>query len=162
LRVFDDNKAGTLKAWLVRPGYMFGQSISDGGEDYSEQMAFCELHRRLPLKGNFLITQGIRSDFRWIGENAQYSYRIRYRFMIEKEFVRSKISMVPYFNFEPFYDSRYNSVNRFRFTGGVTVSLKSWLAVEVNLTYQYDEKYSTSNVYATGLIMHYFFENGHR
>jgi len=158
MRLYDDNRAQLLKAWMVRPGYMAGQSLSDQGESYAEQMLFAELHQRTPLKSGFLISHRLRSDFRWLGEDAEFSYRIRYRFMIERELTSGKTSFVPYVNIEPFYDSRYDYFNRLRIVGGATVGWKSWFALEGNLTYQYDEEYATSNVYALNLILHLFFE----
>lgn len=137
---------------------MAGWSLDDPTEGYTEDMVFAEIHRRIPFRGGILISQRIRTDFRWVGQEPEFSYRIRYRLMVEKEISPQTTSVVPYFNVEPFFDSRYDYFNRVRVIGGVTISWKSWFALEGNLTYQYDAKYSTANVYALNLILHLFFE----
>jgi hypothetical protein len=48
-----------------------------------------------------------------------------------------------------------------RLIGGTTISWEPWLALEGNLTYQYDSKYDTNNLYALNLILHVFFEAKH-
>jgi hypothetical protein len=78
--------------------------------------------------------------------------------MVEKEISPRTTSVVPYVNVEPFFDSRYDYFNRVRVIAGATIAWKSWFAFEGNLTYQYDAKYSTANVYAINLILHIFFE----
>ena len=158
MRLVDQNRYQLLKTWMVRPGYMAGWSLDDPENSYAEDMIFAEIHRRIPIKGNVLISQRIRSDFRWVGQEPEFSYRIRYRLMVEKEVSPRKTSVVPYFNIEPFYDSRYNYFNRVRIIGGTTISWKSWFALEGNLTYQYDGHYSTKNLYALNVIIHIFFE----
>lgn len=158
MRLVDQNRYQLLKTWMVRPGYMAGWSLDDPKEGYTEDMVFAEIHRRIPFRGGILISQRIRTDFRWVGQEPEFSYRIRYRLMVEKEISPQTTSVVPYFNVEPFFDSRYDYFNRVRVIGGVTISWKSWFALEGNLTYQYDAKYSTANVYALNLILHLFFE----
>jgi hypothetical protein len=78
--------------------------------------------------------------------------------MIEKELVFGNTSLVPYVNFEPYYDFRYSTVNRFRLIGGASVSLIGLLALEGNLTYQHDTRSSVTELYALNLILHVFFE----
>jgi hypothetical protein len=157
-RMMDDNKKQKLKAWMVRGGFMEGWSISDHGENYSEDQIFSEIHRRIPLKGNVLFSQRLRNDLRWIGKDPNFSYRFRYRIMFEKEYQARRSSIVPYLSAEPFWDSRYSYVNRLRLIGGASFDWKRRVALETNFTYQYDSKSSVTNVYATNIILHLFFE----
>jgi hypothetical protein len=60
---------------------------------------------------------------------------------------------------EPFWDSRYSEVTRTRIIGGTTLSLNQRFAYELNLTYQYDKTYDTTNLYALNVILHVFFES---
>lgn len=158
MRLVDQNQYQLLKTWMIRPGYMAGWSLDDPENEYAEDMVFAEIHKRIPLRGDVLISQRIRTDFRWVGPEPEFSYRIRYRLMVEKEVSPRTTSVVPYLNVEPFYDSRYNYFNRVRIIGGTTISWKSWFALEGNLTYQYDGYYSTKNLYALNVIIHIFFE----
>jgi hypothetical protein len=157
-RQVDENRLHKVKSWLARGGYMGGWSLGENVGSYSEDMLFAEIHKRSPLLGNFLLSQRIRTDFRWVGEEPVYSYRIRYRIMLEKEFTFEKSTWIPYINAEPFWDSRYLKVSRVRAIGGVTASWGPRVALEGNLTYQYDETYSATNLYAFNIILHVFFE----
>jgi hypothetical protein len=160
-RQIDDIKAQKIKAWMVRGGAMEGWSLADHGENYTEDMLFGEIHRRVPLKGDVLLSQRLRTDFRWLGKDPEYSYRIRYRIMIEKEYHSKHSSIIPYINAEPYWDSRYSLFNRLRLIGGTAISWGPRLALEGNFTYQYDSKASVTNVYATSIIAHWFIEKKH-
>ncbi|HRI79810.1 MAG TPA: hypothetical protein PLR06_09780, partial [Cyclobacteriaceae bacterium] len=157
----DENKEQKLKGWLARGGYMGGWSLYDQAASYTEDMLFAEIHKRIPLKGQALLSQRIRGDTRWIGPDAVFSYRLRYRIMIEKELKLGGSDIVPYVNIEPFWDSRYSKVVKTRIIGGATFSHGPLVAFEGNLTYQYDETYATNNLYAFNLILHLFFERRH-
>lgn len=158
-RLMDQNQAETLKAWLVRGGYMGGWSLYDKAESYSETMLFAEIHRRFLLRRLILFSQRVRMDNRFLGkEDSDYSYRFRYRAMVEKEFLSGKTSIIPFISVEPFYDSRYNTINRVRAIGGTTVSWKQRFALEGNLTYQYDSKPTSKNLLAFNAILHLYFE----
>jgi hypothetical protein len=161
VRLYDDNRAQSLKPFMVRTGYLSGRSLGDDGEAYNENMAFLELHLRTPLKGNVLISHRLRPEARWIGDDDVLSYRFRYRLMIEKEFSGRALSWVPYVNVEPYYDSRYETVNRVRAIGGTTVSWSSWYMFEGNFTYQHDSRSSVTNLYAFNIIVHLFLETKH-
>jgi Protein of unknown function (DUF2490) len=158
LRLVDENKAGPMKLWLLRGGFMKGRSIGENAGDYSEEMVYGELHYRAPLKGGFVLSNRFRVESRWLGENADYSYRYRFRSMLEKEVLRGRRSFVPYLSVEPYWDSRYAEIARTRVVGGTTLSLSSRLAYEVNLTYQHDEHYDTPNLYALNVILHVFLD----
>ena len=160
-RMMDENRVQVMRAYLIRAGFMEGWSLGENSGNYTEDMLFAEIHRRIPIKGGFLLSHRIRTDFRWVGEDPAYSYRIRYRVMLEKEFTTEKSSIVPYINAEPFWDSRYLAFSRVRLIGGATVSCGPRFAFEGNITYQYDSHYDAPNLYALNLILHVFFETKH-
>lgn len=158
-RLLDQNQAEALKVWLVRSGYMGGWSLYDQGATYSEDMLFAEIHRRLLLRRLILFSQRLRMDNRFLGqENPDYSYRLRYRAMFEKEFLSGKTSIIPFISVEPFYDSRFKTINRVRAIGGTTVTWKQRFALEGNITYQYDSKPKPKNLLAFNAILHLYFE----
>ncbi len=158
LRLFDENRAASIKPYLIRGGYLRGKSLGDQGEAYNEDMAFLEFHLRRPLQKNFLLTHRLRPELRWIDDTPSPSFRLRYRIMLEKEFRIKDISWVPYVNFEPYFDSRYDMINRYRLIGGGTASWSPKYALEGNFTYQYDSQSSVTHLYALNLILHLFFE----
>ena len=104
----------------------------------------------------------MRTDLRWLGEATAFSNRWRYRLQAEKEYQIGRTSLVPYVNVEPYYDSRYDTVNRVRLIPGVTVAWTPRLALEGNMTYQYDSRSSTKHLEALNVILHVYFETGRR
>lgn len=157
-RLVDQEKEKIMKVWMVRGGFMEGWNLPNNSNNYSEDMLFAEFHRRIPLKGDVLLSHRLRMDTRWLGEDNDFSYRFRYRLMVEKEFKSGDYLIVPYMNIEPYWDSRYSKVVKTRAIGGVTTSWGSKYALEGNITYQYDETYATENLYALNIIVHIFFE----
>lgn len=157
-RLMDAKRAQNMKAWMVRGGFMEGWSLGENAGDYTEDMLFTEIHKRVPLKGEVLLSQRFRTDLRWVGNDADFSYRFRYRMMVEKEYTAGRSSIIPYVNAEPYWDSRYSTVNRIRLIGGATVAWGPRLAYEANITYQYDSHYDTANLYAFNIILHVYFE----
>jgi hypothetical protein len=157
-RLLDENRAREMKRFLLRAGYLGGKSLGDEGQAYKEDTAFFELHLRTPLKGRVLLSHRLRTDLRWLGDTQEFSTRVRYRLMVEKEFESGRASIVPYVNVEPYYDSRYATVNRVRLIGGATVAWSPRFALETNLTYQYDSRSSVTNLYALNIILHLYFE----
>jgi hypothetical protein len=158
MRMLDSERAEKIKSMMLRGGYLVGYSLEDNGQTYSENTAFTEFHLRIPLKGELLISHRLRADLRWLGQDNEFSQRFRYRLMIEKELHDNKVSYVPYFNVEPYYDSRYNTINRIRLIGGSSISWSSRYALEGNFTYQHDTRSSVTNLYAINLIAHFYFQ----
>jgi hypothetical protein len=157
-RLLDENREAQMKVHLSRAGYLITKSLDDQGATYEENMLFFEEHFRTPMKGHLLISHRLRSDLRWIGDDNAFSYRIRYRLMIEREWLINKVSLVPYINIEPYYDSRYETVNRWRWIGGTSISWTPRIAMEGNFTYQHDSRSSVTDLYAVNIILHVFFE----
>jgi hypothetical protein len=157
-RLMDENRMQEMKAWLVRGGFMEGWSLGENAGTYTEDMLFAEIHRRIPLKGGFLLSHRFRTDLRWLGDDPNFSYRFRYRVMLEKDFTARRSSIVPYINAEPFWDSRYLEFSRIRLIGGATLAWGPRFAYEGNLTYQYDETYDSTHLFALNLILHMYFE----
>lgn len=158
VRLQDADRAQKMKAWLLRGGYMNGLSLSDFGESYSEDMAITEIHKRIPLLGDELLSVRARNDLRWIGQPANFSYRFRLRAMLEKEYRFGLTSVIPFVSIEPFWDSRYMKVNRNRTIVGATLAGDNSLALEGNILYQYDSEMAKNNVYVFNLILHIYFD----
>jgi hypothetical protein len=159
-RLLDESRAREMNTWMARGGYLGGRSLDDHGETYRENTMFLELHNRTPIIGDVLLSNRLRTDLRWLGDEPEFSYRWRYRLMVEKEFKAGHTSIVPYVNIEPYYDSRYAIVNRVRLIGGVTGSWSPRYALEGNITYQYDSRASVTDLCALNVILHLYFETG--
>ena len=162
-RLVDEGRAQVMKLWLVRGGYLGGKSLDDHGAEYTEYTSFAELHLRLPLKGGVLLSHRLRSELRWLGEgDAEFSTRWRYRLLVEREFATGRGSFVPYVSVEPYFDSRYETVNRLRLIGGTSVVWSPRAAIETNVTYQHDSHSSTKELFALNVILHVFFDVSRR
>jgi Protein of unknown function (DUF2490) len=158
-RLIDEGRAQAMKLWLVRGGYLGGKSLDDHGAEYTEYTAFGELHLRLPLPRGVMWSHRLRSELRWLGSgDAEFSTRWRYRLMVEKELIAGRASFVPYVSVEPYYDSRYETVNRLRLIGGTSVVWSPRTAIETNVTYQHDSRSSTKELLALNVILHVFFD----
>ena len=158
-RLVDEGRAQTMKLWLVRGGYLGGKSLNDDGAEYTERTAFGELHLRLPLPRGVMWSHRLRSELRWLGSgDAEFSTRWRYRLMVEKELIAGRASFVPYVSVEPYFDSRYETVNRLRLIGGTSVVWSPRAAIETNVTYQHDSHSSTKELFALNVILHVFFD----
>jgi hypothetical protein len=160
-RMLDENRAQQMRRLMVRVGYLGGKSLGDNGEAYSEHTMLTEFHVRTPIKGGILISHRLRTDLRWLGEDHTFSQRLRYRLMVEREWTAGRWSFVPYANAEPYYDSRYDVVNRTRWIGGASVAWSPRFAIETNWTYQHDTRSSVTNLNALNVILHLFFETKH-
>jgi hypothetical protein len=157
-RLMDENRAREMNNWMARGGYLHGRSLDDHGETYKENTTFLELHGRFPLKGDILVSHRLRADLRLLGDDYEFSTRLRYRLMAEKDFEIGHTSIVPYVSVEPYYDSRYGTVNRVRLIGGTSVAWSPRFALEGNITYQHDSRSSVTNLYALNVILHLYFD----
>jgi hypothetical protein len=157
-RLLDENRAQQMKRLLIRGGYLGGKSLGDSGEVYTEYGMLAELHVRTPIKGDILVSHRLRADMRWLGDGHELSNRLRYRLMVEKEYMAGRWSIVPYASGELYYDTRYSIVNRTRWIGGASVAWSPRFALEGNWTYQHDTRSSVTNLNALNVILHVFFE----
>ena len=157
-RLADENRARSMRTFMIRGGYLGGRSLGDQGEEYTERTMLGEFHLRIPLKGNLLLSHRVRTDLRWLGDaNAAYSTRVRYRFMVERELMVRGVSLVPFGNVEPYYDSRYDTANRIRVIGGTSIAWRPRFAIETNWTYQHDTRSSVTHLNALNAILHLYF-----
>jgi len=159
-RLLDEGRAEDMKANLLRGGYLGGKSLGDDGEEYEEKALLVEWHLRVPLRGRVLLSHRLRTDLRWLGDDSEFSTRWRYRAMVEKEVDHARYSLVPYGSAEAYYDSRYDTVNRFRLIGGTSVAWSPRFALEGNITFQHDSRSSVTDLYALNVILHVYFEKG--
>ena len=82
----------------------------------AEDRAILSLWGKVPLPGDVWLENRARVDLRWIG--GEYSTRYRLRVEATREFTVAGHSVVPYFNVEWFYDTRYDGWARTLYTGG--------------------------------------------
>jgi hypothetical protein len=61
-RLVDQEKEQIMKAWMVRGGFMEGRSLRASDGNYSEELFFAEIHKRIPIKGDVLLSHRFRMD----------------------------------------------------------------------------------------------------
>lgn len=152
---------------VLRSGYRLGKSI--GGEDpFEEHRLISEQTFRKLLKGDLLLSDRNREDFRWI--NGDFSFRYRNRVTLEKELRLFKgRTVTPYVTGELFYDTRYDTWNRNRYGFGAQFSIKRRekllkmllpkhdLVLDVYYLRQNDSRASTAHVNAIGMAWSWYF-----
>jgi hypothetical protein len=146
----DESKSRFL---LIRVGYRYLDSFS---ADPSEHRVVLEVTPRYPLKGGVLVSNRGRVDARFI--DGEYSWRLRSRLSVEKEFSIGSVRMNPYVRGELFYDSRFDKWSRTEWIGGAAFPLNRRVELEGYLDYQHDTGGDHNRqVYAIGTVLNLYF-----
>jgi hypothetical protein len=113
------------------------------------------VYLRAPLPAAIWLETRARADFRWIGDECSNRYRLRLDFSRELA-VRDR-SVVPYFNFEWFYDTRYDDWARRLATLGAEVTATDRFRYEIYLARQVDRRPEPRNLDALGIVLKWYF-----
>jgi hypothetical protein len=152
--------------FFLRTGYRFITSLDESAPS-KEHRIVIEQHFRKMLKGDVLLSDRNREDYRFI--NGDFSFRYRNRVTLEREFIIKDRALTPYASGEIFYDSRFNTWNRNRYAFGVVLPIRRRYAalkmlfpkrdVTVDIYYmrQNDSRSSTPHVNALGLAFQIHF-----
>jgi len=124
------------------------------GSDPVEHRGIIELTARIPLPQEVWLVNRGRVDLRDIG--GEFSQRYRYRLGIEREVTVSGVVMVPYFQAEIFYDTRYDAWNRQLYQAGAEIELSKHWRIEPYLARQNDSRSASGNVDRVGLVLKYY------
>jgi hypothetical protein len=140
----------------ARIGYDRVFEASDGeGAEVSEDRGIVALYAKAPLPAEFWLEARVRSDLRWIGDD--YSTRYRFRVEATREFTVLDHTVVPYFNVEWFYDTRYDGWARTLYQLGPEVTLSKHFRFEIYLARQEDRLPSSSSTNAVGVVMKWYY-----
>jgi hypothetical protein len=104
-----------------RAGYRYGFSLTDT-DPYKEHRIILEQTYRRIIPLAILLSDRNREELRFL--NGSFSGRYRNRLTVEREFSLRKLRLTPYASGEVFYDTRFDTWNRNRLTGGIQVPLK--------------------------------------
>ena len=97
----------------------------------------------------------VRADLRWIG--GDYSTRYRLRGEITREFSVLGHPVVPFFNVEWFYDTRYDAWARLLYQLGPEVTMSPHFRFEIYVARQVDTLPSHSTLDALGLNLKWYY-----
>jgi hypothetical protein len=153
---------------ILRTGYRFGSSIGDTEDPYKENRLITEQTFRRLFKGDVLLSDRNREDFRWV--NGDFSFRYRNRLTLEREFGPFKgLTLTPYASGEVFYDTRHDTWNRNRYAFGCQFPMlrrhaplkmlfpERDIVLDVYYMRQNDSRSSPRHINAVGLVVNLHF-----
>jgi len=144
---FDEDKLRYLR---VRVGYRAVWIKGADGENTHERRVVADLTPRFFLPFNVLFMQREAVDFRWI--DGAYSWRFRPRVWLERETRIGKVTTIPYWSVEPFYDSRYATWNRTLYQTGIVIPVSRQVAPEIYYGRQIDRQPTQKTTNALGVM----------
>jgi len=136
----------------ARVGYdrIFKAKQGEESPSVAEDRGILSLWGKWPLPAGVWVEGRARADLRWI--DAEYSTRYRLRLEATREFVLFDHSVVPYFNVEWFYDTRYDGWARTLYQVGPEVTVSRHFRFELYLARQTDHLPSASSLNAFGVV----------
>ena len=140
----------------ARIGYDRVFKATDGaGAEVAEDRGIVALYAKTPLPAEVWLEARVRADMRWIGDD--YSTRYRFRVEATREFTVLNHTVVPYFNVEWFYDTRYDGWARTLYQLGPEVTLNKHFRFEVYVARQEDRLPSSSSTNAFGVVAKWYY-----
>jgi Protein of unknown function (DUF2490) len=152
LRTQDWQRARYL--W-TRIGYTHVAKATAGRPEASEDRGVLSAYGRLPLPAEIWLEARARAELRWIG--GDYSNRYRARLEVTREFTLLERTVVPYFNAEAFYDTRYDGLARSLYQAGAEVTLSKGFRYEVYLGRQLTRQPAEQSLNAFGAVAKWYY-----
>jgi len=128
---------------------------SDKGVEAVENRGIVSFHGKAPLPAEVWLEARVRADLRWIG--GDYSTRYRFRIEATREFTVANHTVVPFFNVEWFYDTRYDGWARTLYQFGPEVTVNAHFRYEIYLARQNDRLPETSDLNAVGVNFKWYY-----
>jgi hypothetical protein len=141
-------------AWL-RIGYDHAFKATGGTRSATENRGIISLLHKYKLPADMWLEGRGRVDFRWIDGN--YSTRYRFRLEATREFTLLDHTVVPYFNVEWGYDTRYDGWARTLYQAGPEVTVNEHFRYELYLARQVDHFPSASSLNAFGVVAKWYY-----
>jgi hypothetical protein len=139
-----------------RAGFRYITNLGANSSPYVEHRWVVELTSRYPLPEKLLISDRSRGELRFIS-GQPFSTRYRNKLQLERDFSLGSLVFTPYLNGELFYDTRYDTWNRNRYSAGVQVPAGRHLVIETYVLRQNDSRSSSPHVNALGLAFNLYF-----
>jgi len=131
------------------------EATDSTGVEVAENRGVFALYGRVPLPAAIWLETRTRADFRWIGN--EYSNRYRFRLDLSREFGVFDHAVVPYFNYEWFYDTRYDEWSRTLATLGAEVTATDHFRYEVYVARQADHRPEDKSLNAFGVALKWYY-----
>ena len=121
----------------------------------AEDRGIVSLYAKAPLPAEVWLEARVRADLRWI--DGDYSTRYRFRLEATREFTVRNHTVVPYFNVEWFYDTRYDAWARILYQVGTEVTVNQHFRYEIYLARQDDGLPSKESLNALGVVAKWYY-----
>jgi len=131
------------------------EATDSNGVEVAENRSVLAVYLRAPLPAAIWLETRTRADFRWIGD--EYSNRYRFRLDLSRELAVRDRPVVPYFNFEWFYDTRYDDWARTLLTLGAEVTMTEHFRYEVYVARQADRRPEETDLSALGVVLKWYY-----
>jgi hypothetical protein len=142
-----------IERFAIRLGYRASRSF-DTTPAKSENRLQSDATFRSALPLGFLASDRNRFEFRFV--NGVYSWRYRNEGKTERDFRVLGKTIIGYLSAELFYDSQYNEISRWRYSGGIVIPLGKLVTVEPYYTRQASRVPSQPQLNALGLTVNIF------
>jgi head-tail adaptor len=140
----------------ARIGYVrVFEATDESGAEVVEDRGVIALYGRIPLPAAVWLETRTRADLRWIDD--EYSNRYRFRLDFSREFDVHNHAVVPYGNFEWFYDTRYDDWSRTLATLGAEVTMTDHFRLEAYAARQADRVPARKDVDALGVVFKWYY-----
>jgi len=139
----------------TRIGYARLLETGGGARAVSENRGILALLGKVGLPAEIWLESRVRADLRWIG--GEHSTRYRFRIEATREFTVVHHSVVPYFNVEWFYDTRYNGWARTLYQLGSEFTVSNHFRFELLLARQNDHLPVASSLNAFGTVAKWYY-----
>jgi hypothetical protein len=140
----------------ARLGYTRVLKAEDGGSTHViEDRAVVSGYARAELPAEVWLEARARADLRWM--QGDYSTRYRVRLEVNREFTVLEHAVVPYFNAEAFYDTRFDGWARALYQGGAEVTVNKHFRYEIFLARQNDRRPSEQTLDALGIVAKWYY-----
>lgn len=131
------------------------KATGESKADVAEDRGIISFYGKAPLPAEVWLEARVRTDLRWIG--GDYSTRYRFRVEATREFTVLDHSVVPYFNVEWFYDTRYDGWARTLYQVGPEVTVNKHFRYEVYLARQVDHLPNPETLNALGFVAKWYY-----
>ncbi len=152
---------------LLRPDWQRSRSIrtrigddrihdaTAGTRSLAENRGIISLYNIVSLPRTVVLESRVRADLRWTGGN--YSNRYRVGVQGSREFTVVDHTVVPYFNVECFYDTRYDGWARTLYQPGSEITESEHFRLEIFLAHQVDRLPKPSSLNAIGFVAKWYY-----
>jgi hypothetical protein len=141
----------------LRGGYVLQRNLAEapGEKDTIENRLVLDFNYRWPIGERGKLADRVRLDLRDM--EGETSYRVRNRIMYSQEVKLTHATFSPYASFEAYYDSRFDTVSRFRTEAGAIVPFARWFEGDFYLGWQRDTQPKDKKIAALGATMNFKF-----